>query len=145
LNEDFNPNQENNHNNTDNNNPVDYNGNDLQNDVNNRLGDDMNSSQKNDADNIKKMTMDNNGHIQANKNGAAVMTKNSTLFTVLGWVSAALSAFISPLFAIAGIIFGVLLNKQAKGKGNPIIIVNIFLAAINIVFGIFLLRMMPRY
>lgn len=105
----------------------------------------LNSPQNNHEDNIRKLTMDTKGHIHADKNGAAILTKNSTLFTVLGWVSAALAAFVSPFFAIMGIFFGMLLNKQANGKGNSIVITNIVLASINILFRLFFVVTMRKF
>ena len=74
----------------------------------------------------------------------AAISKHSTLFTVLGWVSAGLAAFLSPLFAIAGIAFGTLLNKQRSKSGNSIIITNIVVAAVNIIFGLVLIASLRR-
>ena len=61
---------------------------------------------------------------------------NAKLYVILGWISAALTLFISPLFAIAGITFGVLLNRKIKGSGNTLIIANLALGIINLLLGI---------
>ncbi|MCX8131343.1 MAG: hypothetical protein N3I35_14780 [Clostridia bacterium] len=113
-------------------------------------GEQKESMQEN-ADNYRSFTMDSKGiirqdNIHAGRGGTAVLTQSMRRFIVLGWISAALTAFVSPLFAIAGIIFGVLINRQSKGKGNVIIITNTVLAAINIIFGfgILLLVSMSR-
>jgi len=58
------------------------------------------------------------------------------LYVILGWISAALTFFISPLFQIAGITFGILLNRQIKGSGNTLIIANVVLGLINLVLGV---------
>ncbi|MFZ5989358.1 MAG: hypothetical protein ACOYWZ_19865 [Bacillota bacterium] len=80
----------------------------------------------------------NEEDIRTNKDTAVAVENNSRLYVILGWISAALTVFISPLFAIAGVTFGILLNRQAKGSGNALIITNIALALINIVFSIIL-------
>jgi len=94
--------------------------------------------------NTRNFSMDHSGEIHSSRGGAAAIERDSTLFTVLGWISAALTAFVSPLFALGGITFGVILNRAAKGRGNSIIITNVVLAAINILFGLFLVMMARR-
>ena len=102
-----------------------------------------------DENGIKNLSMDDSGHIHTDKNGAATMMLSSRMFLILGWISAALTAFISPYFAIAGISFGALANKQDRGSGNAVITTNIVLAIINLLFGLFLIvalrRMMLGY
>lgn len=83
----------------------------------------------------------NNEEIKGDKDGAIAVERNNRLYVILGWISAALTVFISPLFAIAGITFGILLNRQAKGSGNVLIITNIVLALINIIFSAIILMM----
>ncbi|HOQ00284.1 MAG TPA: hypothetical protein PK604_05530 [Acetivibrio clariflavus] len=61
--------------------------------------------------------------------------ENVKLYVILGWISAALTIFISPLFAIAGMTFGILLNRKIKGSGNTLIIANLALGIINILLG----------
>lgn len=63
------------------------------------------------------------------------VSENAKLYVILGWISAALTFFISPLFAIAGITFGVLLNRQIKGSGNTLIIANVVIGIFNLVLG----------
>jgi hypothetical protein len=99
-------------------------------------------SMQQNAGNIRKFAMDDSGRIRpedvhAGNNGVAVFARSSRIYIVLGWVCAALTAFIHPFFAIAGIIFGVSVNKQSIGRGNAIIISNIVLAAINIILSMF--------
>jgi hypothetical protein len=99
---------------------------------------------KENAQNIRKFAMDDAGRIRREdvhpgRNGAAVVAGASKIYIVLGWVCAALAAFIHPFFAVAGIIFGVLVNRHAIGRGTAIIISNIVLAAINIILGMFLI------
>ena len=103
----------------------------------NNMKNNSDAARQNDDD-IHKMTMDNKGIIHTSGNGAAVLSANSRLFTVLGWVSAALTAFVSPLFSIAGIVFGIILNRQAKGSGNMIVTTNLVLGVANFILGYFL-------
>lgn len=93
---------------------------------------------------IKNLSMDDSGHIHIDKNGAASMRASSRMFLIIGWISAAFTAFISPYFAIAGISFGALANKQDRGSGNAVIITNIVLAIINLLFGLFLIVALRR-
>ncbi|MGI6778809.1 MAG: hypothetical protein ACOX7R_12635 [Acetivibrionales bacterium] len=89
---------------------------------------------------IKNFSMDESGNLRGGQNTAAAIGKNARTFLILGWVSAAFTAFISPLFAIAGIVFGVLANGRIGGSGNAVIITNIVLAVLNMVFSFFLIR-----
>lgn len=75
---------------------------------------------------------------------AVAVPENAKLYVILGWISAALTFFISPLFAVAGIAFGILLNKQIKGSGNTLIIANIVLGLMNLVLGIVFVLMADR-
>lgn len=112
------------------------NNNNLQQDIKN-VGNDVNSG-------INNLFMGNEGDISNGRNsGAAVATSSRTLL-ILGWISAALTAFISPYFAIAGIAFGVMANRQVKGSGNAVIVTNIVLAVINLLFGLFLIVALRR-
>jgi hypothetical protein len=70
--------------------------------------------------------------------------ENAKLYVILGWISAALTFFISPLFAVAGITFGILLNKQIKGSGNTLIIANIVLGFMNLVLGVVFVLLADR-
>lgn len=88
--------------------------------------------------------MDGRENYSRDAGGAAVIFNGFKAFLILGWVSAAFAAFIHPLFAIAGIVFGVLVNRHEGSKGNAIIITNIVVAALNILFGLFLVIAMRR-
>ncbi|RCX13546.1 hypothetical protein DFR58_11786 [Anaerobacterium chartisolvens] len=90
----------------------------------------------NKPENFKKFTMGKNGKIWSAE-GYASSISTFQIFIILGWVNAAFTAFISPLFAVIGIIFGVITNRKWPGKGNAVIITNIVLAAINVLFGLF--------
>ena len=114
-------------------------------------GNEKNNSDRienNDHHHVKNLSMDDNGSVfdqfKSNTIGTAVISRNTTIFTVIGWVCAALTAFVSPLFAIGGICFGVLLNRSHRGRGNVIIITNVVLAIINLIFGLFLVMAARR-
>jgi len=85
--------------------------------------------------NFKRFPMDNGGKFRMDKSGATV-AGNTGMLVVLGWISAALTFLISPLFSIAGIIFGVMVNRETGGRGNAIIITNIVLAALGVILGL---------
>jgi hypothetical protein len=95
-------------------------------------------------DNIKTYSMDKSGSIHNDKTGAAAVSPNTRTFIILGWISAALTAFISAYFAIAGVTFGVLANRKVKGSGNIVIITNVVLAGINLIFGLVLFWKLRR-
>jgi hypothetical protein len=101
----------------------------------------QNKNIKTDSDEINKMIMDDKGNIRTSTNGSVALTENTRLFTILGWVSTSLAAFVSPIFALGGITFGVLLNKKNKGRGNMIIIANAVLGLFNFILGYFFLSM----
>lgn len=84
---------------------------------------------------INNYTMDKRGNIKADSNGTAAVVTPKT-FIVLGWISAAFTFLVSPWFAVAGIAFGVLANRQSRSSGNVVIITNIVLAVLNLLFGI---------
>jgi hypothetical protein len=102
------------------------------------------NSEQNDGNNagednnVNRLSMDSNGKIRANKGGGAAIASNTKIYIILGWISVAFTAFLSPLFAIAGITFGILVNRQARGTGNVIIKTNIVLAIVNFMLRIFL-------
>ncbi len=77
-------------------------------------------------------------------NETIAVPENAKLYVILGWISAALTIFISPLFAIAGITFGLLLNKQKSGSGNTLIIANVVLGLINMILGIIFVFLAER-
>lgn len=93
---------------------------------------------------IKSFSMDNNGKIHTDRSSALTIASSTRTFLILGWVCAAFTAFISPYFAIAGITFGVLLNRQSRGSGNAVIVTNIVLALVNLLFGLFLIVALRR-
>lgn len=99
---------------------------------------------ENDVSDINRFTMDGRGNIKRSGHSSATYSINPKILIVLGWITAGLTAFISPLFAVAGISFGVLANKEIKGSGNAVIIATIVLAVINLIFGLILVSMMKK-
>lgn len=100
---------------------------DITSDHGNALNQD-NASNKDDPD-INNFSMDIDGHIRKSTGAAAVSPAGARMFIILGWICAALTAFVYPLFAIAGIIFGVLANRRTERSGNVVIFTNIVVAA----------------
>lgn len=95
---------------------------------------------KRDDQDFHKVQLDiNNRH-----EGALAVLENAKLYVILGWISAALTFFISPLFAVAGIAFGILLNRQIKGSGNTLIIANVALGLINLILGVVFVLLTER-
>lgn len=117
-------------------------------DNNNHVTNTENIQQPNNIDNTTSIS-DNNSinnisRIGMDRNGAASLATSPRTLLILGWISAALTAFISPFFAIVGVALGVFANRHAKDSGNVVIITNIVLAAINILFGLFLIVAVRR-
>lgn len=97
-------------------------------------------SDKRDEQDFHKIDLDTiNRH-----EGTLTVPENAKLYVILGWISAALTFFISPLFAIAGIAFGILLNRQIKGSGNTLIISNVALGLINLILGVVFVLLAER-
>lgn len=109
---------------------------------------------KNDENNVIEMhSIERNDDVNKPGTGFGKIGRDSTLAAVnvdkrtligIGWVSAALTAFVSPYFVFLGVLVGVLANRQEKGSGNNVIITNIVVAALNILFGFFLILSMRR-
>jgi hypothetical protein len=95
-------------------------------------------------DEINHFKMDNTGNVRTDRGGGMAVASSSRTFLVIAWISAALAAFVSPYFAISGIVFGVLANRQAKGSGTAVIITNVVLAAINLLFGFIIVMAIRR-
>ena len=94
-----------------------------------------NDNNQNEINDIHQMTMDDKGNIRNGQNGIVVLSESIKIYTILGWVSISLASFVSPIFAIAGIIFGVLVNKKVKGRGNIIIIASVVLGLAKVVLS----------
>lgn len=104
-------------------------------------------STENRTNEINRFSLDEKGNLYNEGQGAAAAVGESQrvrTYIILGWVSVAFTALLSPLFAVAGIIFGLLANKQARGRGNAVIITSIVLAAVNILFGYLLMDLILR-
>lgn len=114
----------------------------------NRVHEDNVGGQHRTDTGINNFSMDDKGNIRTDRGGTAAITSSSRMYVVLGWISAALTLFVSPWFAIAGIVFGILANRQARGSGNAVLITNVVLAAVNILFslvyGLFIIGIMRR-
>ena len=85
--------------------------------------------------NLKRLPMDNREKLRMDRSGATVAGNTGTL-ALLGWISAALTFLISPRFSIPGVIFGVMVNRDTRGRGNAIIITNVVLAALGMILGL---------
>lgn len=77
-------------------------------------------------------------------NSEVAIPRGIRLFLVLSWICAAFTAFVSPYFAIPGILLGAVSNRMAKGSGNAAIITNLVLAIVNLIFGFFLMASLGR-
>lgn len=85
---------------------------------------------------LNSFFMNDRGDVRTDRSGAAVFADTRAL-VVLGWICVALNFLISPLFAIPGVIFGVMVNREARGRGNAIVVTNIVLAVLGMVLGFF--------
>lgn len=75
--------------------------------------------------------------VQANNMGSIYAgKKNSTLFLIIGWVSAAVSLFRLPfIFGVLGVIMGILSTRGGSRAGLALIIGSIALMAIGLFFN----------
>ncbi len=112
------------------------------NEVNEEIEDKSHVAFKNNKEDQNLLTADKEKH--ESHDGTVAVPENAKLYVILGWISAALTFFISPLFAIAGITFGILLNKQRRGSGNTLIIANVVLGLINMLLGIMFVFLAER-
>lgn len=98
---------------------------------------------------INKFAMDDEGRIRKSGGAAVATAKNVRLFVVLGWISAgfvliSFSFYMSLLFAVAGVLFGVLVSRQQKGMGTAIIATNLALVAFQLLLGLFFVAALKR-
>lgn len=140
-----------NFNNDTNNNQQDMSGDNRQNAGN--AGNQGNNAQNNNPiNNVRSFLMDNKGNIRNNAGGAggtaAALGVTSRTLTIAGWVCAALALIWSPYFAIAGVVLGIIANRQARGSGTGVILGNIAFAILNVIFrfafGLFFIGMFRR-
>lgn len=59
------------------------------------------------------------------------VAERSNIYNILSWVCFVLSFIATPIFAILGIILGVIANKQEPGKGKTAIWANSILLVIG--------------
>jgi len=90
------------------------------------------------------MSEEYNGKEYKGNDELLAVSDKAKLFVILGWICAALTFFVSPLFAIAGITFGILLNRQKKDSGNILIIANAVLGSISVILGMIYLLLAER-
>jgi hypothetical protein len=102
--------------------------------MDNSMSNNSEENRKND-NGIHKFSMNKKGDMHVYKGGVAASLNSTRTFIIFGWVSAALTSFVWPYFAIVGIVLGYLANRQVKGSGNLVIITNIVMAAVRFLFG----------
>jgi len=100
---------------------------------------------ENNDPNVNAFGMENIGNVRndgGNRSiGEAAAVVNPKTYVILGWISSALTLLVSPYFVILAVIFGVLANRQIKGRGNAIIITGVIFAVVNLIFSFFLAAM----
>lgn len=96
-----------------------------------------NNHENNHENNEKENVVDFNDKTEVgiDEEGTAAAPAGFKIFLVIGWISAALTLLISPIFAIAAIVFGIISNSQIRGSGNALIVAGIVAAAVNFVIG----------
>ncbi len=52
------------------------------------------------------------------------VSERSNAYNIIGWLSFALGLFVTPLFAIIGIIVGIVSSSKEHGKGTAVIWAN---------------------
>ena len=78
--------------------------------------------------------------------GARSAGQNSTLFAIIGWISAFVSLLIYPfIFGVLGVIMGILATKNGSRKGLPVIVASIVLMGIGLIFSGVILNNLRHY
>jgi len=95
------------------------------------------NDKKNTPNNVINLSMDYRGKMHREKNDIAALSGRFPAYLTFGWICAALAVFVSPLFAVASIIFGILSNNFRKGSGNTLILTSVILAVISLLLAIF--------
>ena len=76
-----------------------------------------------------------------NQNGSISksMSKVNGLYLVVGWIAAIVSLVRYPfVFGVVGVIMGILVSKNGKRAGLPLIVASIMLMAVGLIFsGVF--------
>lgn len=99
---------------------------------------------KSNFENINNKSYFNNKIDNRGFNIISYGQRSLKVLLTISWISAAFTAFVSPYFVFAGILFGVLSNRIIKGSGNAAIITNIVLAAVNFIFGLLMMLSIGR-
>lgn len=78
---------------------------------------------------------------KVNQNGSISRSasKGNVFYLVVGWLAAIVSLVKYPfIFGVIGVIMGVLVSKNGKRAGMPLIVASIILMAIGLIFsGVF--------
>lgn len=78
---------------------------------------------------------------RVNQNGSISRTagKGNAFYLVAGWIAAIVSLVRYPfIFGVVGIIMGILVSKNGRRAGMPLIVASIILMAIGLIFsGVF--------
>jgi ABC-type sugar transport system permease subunit len=65
------------------------------------------------------------------------IAQRSSTYTIIGWISFILAIIMTPLFAVLGIIMGIVANSQSRGRGNAVIWANSIVLALGLIATIF--------
>lgn len=78
---------------------------------------------------------------RVNQNGSITRSigKGSGLFLVIGWIAAIVSLVRYPfIFGVVGVIMGILVSKNGRKAGMPLIVASIMLMTVGLIFsGVF--------
>jgi len=76
----------------------------------------------------------------------AVGAGSSTIFIVLGWISAILSLLAYPfIFGVVGVIMGILAAKNGSRAGLPLIVVSIILMSVGLIYSGVIMNYVRHY
>lgn len=89
----------------------------------------------------------NEGMNESMGNGEmAIPAENSTIFIVLGWISAIISLLAYPfIFGVVGVIMGILATKNNSRAGLPLIIASIILMSIGLIYSGVIMNYVRHY
>lgn len=111
--------------------------------------DEMNNNNMNDNEDKNENINENVGeNMDENMKGGeiAVTAGNSTLFIVLGWISAILSIIAYPfIFGVVGAVMGILAVKNGSKAGLPLIVASLIFMSVGLIYSGVIMNYLRHY
>ncbi len=93
-----------------------------------------------------KVNMNENINENMRSGEIAVSAGSSTIFIVLGWISAILSLLAYPfIFGVVGVIMGILATKNGSRAGLPLIVASIIFMSVGLIYSSVIMNYVRHY